>query len=116
VVVTLSIGPQGREEDNSTLATQTSLVFCRELDPFVYRDSLRLRANCKLEDFYVRAALRSVTLDDEAACERADRDGILLVDPSEMQPGNRVIADASSAAWKMGDCGSQYESFDLVVE
>lgn len=117
VLVTLSIGYEGREERTTTNAEQTVLVFCHAPDePFVYRDSVQLRTACKREDFYVRATLRSVELSDENACDDADADGVLFLDDSEMDPGNRIIAETRMVAWTEKECGDQYESFDLVVE
>src|SRR5690606_36034427 len=76
VLVTLSMGYEGREENTTTNANQTVLVFCHAPDePFVYRDSVQLRTACKREDFYVRATLRSVELSDEDACDDADEIG-----------------------------------------
>jgi hypothetical protein len=110
------MGHQGREEVLGSSSAQLEVVLCDGFTASSYRERLYLSANCKRDDFYVRATLRRVTLDDADACEDADEDGLLLLPSSQLEAGNRVLAEASEFAWSEKDCGNQFKSFDLVLE
>jgi hypothetical protein len=115
LLVTLSAGWEGKEENNSSESTQKTLIFCEPLDPFVYHDSISLDADCKREDFYVRVTLRRVTLNDPSDCDQADSDGVLFLPEADYTADNRVLAEDGMLAWDKKDCGNQYSEFDLEL-
>jgi hypothetical protein len=117
LLLTISLGPQGREEDDSSQSAQRRVVLCAPLDPFVVNDSLRLiSANCRRGDFYARATVREIQLEDPKACDEADTDGLLYLSEAEYQRNNLIFAEASTFAFSETDCGPQNGSFDLKLK
>lgn len=116
LLLTISLGPEGREENQGSQSAQRAVVLCQPLDPFVFRDSVRLMgANCGQEDVYARATLREIELEDSRACDDADKDGILIPSAADYERG-AIAAEASTFAFSEKDCGPQNASFDLKLK
>lgn len=116
ILLTISLGPEGREENRGSQSAQRAVVLCQPLDPFVFRDSVRLMAaNCRQEDIYARATLREIELEDPRACDDADKYGILILGEAKYERG-AIAAEASTFAFSEKDCGPQNASFDLKLK
>jgi len=116
VLLTLSLGPKGREENLGGLSNQHAVVLCRSLEPFVYQKFVDLLANCGRSDFYARATLRGIQLNDPDACDDADMDGVLTLSYTEYQKNDQLIADDSMLAFDERDCGPQNANVDLKLQ
>jgi len=117
LLLTISLGPQGREENLGTQSDRQEIVLCQPLDPFVVHDSLNLRAaNCRRGDFYARATVREIEFVDPKACDHADTDGLLYLSEEEYERNVQIFAEASTFAFSEKDCGPQNASFDLKLK
>ncbi len=115
VMMTLSLGPEGKEEAHSSTSAQDRVVFCSEDSKTRYLGTVELNAACKRDPFFARVTLRHVTLDDPEACEIAGSDGILPVRPGEFDE-DEIEFSVRKPAWDSWDCGDQFQRFDLEIQ